>query len=234
MIMWSQLAAEQTVGQTIVFCGLPNCVVSFESGTGPRPLLFRAHQSRFDGVALDITDYVRQLSRRANPVIVGLILPKGISTAPQHSIGNPAGPALQPAHLVAQASACGWLPHCVNVVRHDRPGVKVVGMADCRAILDSLLDHSGDAGIPQPEGPRTGSVELLVPHVERNAPGVSGREDLGCGRWSGPGEAPSYEGNAAIREPMRKVPAIEKHGRPQKTMVCPTAKALTDSERNPL
>ena len=37
-----------------------------------------------------------------------------------------------------------------------------------------------------------------------------------------------------IREPMRKMPAIKEHGRPQKTMVCPTAKALTDSERKPL
>jgi hypothetical protein len=33
---------------------------------------------------------------------------------------------------------------------------------------------------------------------------------------------------------MRKMPVIEKHGRPQKTMVCPTAKALTDSERKAL
>src|ERR1035438_3085911 len=229
MIMWSQLAAEQTVGQTIVFCGLPNCVVSFESGTGPRPLLFRAHQSRFDGVALDITDYVRQLSRRANPVIVGLILPKGISTAPQHSIGNPAGPALQPAHLVAQASACGWLPHCVNVVRHDRPGVKVVRVADC-TVLDSVLDNFGDAGIPQPEGPRIGWVEPLVPHVKRSAAGVFGREDLGRRRRSGPGEPPRYEDNAAVREPMRKMPAIKKHGRPQKTMVCPTAKTRTGKQ----
>jgi hypothetical protein len=33
---------------------------------------------------------------------------------------------------------------------------------------------------------------------------------------------------------MRKVPAVKKHGRPQKTMVCPTAKALTDFERKAL
>jgi len=213
-------------------CGLPNCVVNPEPGTGPRPLLFRAHQSRVDGIALDITDYVRQLSRRTNPVIVGLVLPKSVSTESQHSIGNPAGPALQPAHNSRHRDM--RLPHCVNVVRHNRPSVQIVRMADCRTILKSILDHSGYTLVPQPERPRTAPVQPLVPDVKRNAPGVFGREDLGCRRRSGPGEPPSYKDNAAIREPMRKVPAIEKHGRPQKTMVCPTAKALTDSERKPL
>jgi ABC-2 type transport system ATP-binding protein len=100
-------------------------------------------------------------------------------------------------------------------------------MADGRTILKSVLDHSGDTLVPQPERPRTAPVEPLVPHVKRNAPGVFGREDLGRRRRSGPGEAPGYKDNAAIREPMRKMPAIEKHGRPQKTMVCPTAKKLS-------
>src|SRR5208283_1364404 len=143
---------------------LPNRVVSPEPGTGPSPLLFRAHQARVDGIALDITDYVFQLSRRPNPVIVGLILPKSLSTAPQHSIGNPAGPALQPAHNGRHRNM--WLPHCVNVVRHDRPGVKIVG-ADRGTVLERILDSFGDASVPQPEVPRTAPVEPLVPHVKR-------------------------------------------------------------------
>jgi len=229
MIIRSQIP----VGQTIAFCGL-STVVCPEPGTGPGPVLFRAHQSRFDGIALDITDYFLQLLRRTYPVIVGFILPKRMSTAPQNPLGDPAGPALQPAHDSRHRDM--WLPHCVHMVRHDRPGVKVVRVADCRAILESILDNLGDAGVLQPERPRTGSVEPLVSDAKRNAACILGREDLGCARWSGSGEAPSYKDNAAVREPMRKVPAIKKHlkmvpfGRPQKTMVCPTEKNLTTLE----
>jgi hypothetical protein len=206
---------------------LANCP---DQGTGPSPLLVRAHQSPLDRIALDITDYVRQLSRRTYPVVVGFILPKRLSTAPQHSIGNPAGPALQPAHDVRHRDV--RLQHYVHMVRHDRPGVEVVGVADTRTILESILDHSGDTLIPQPEWPRIASVEPLVANVKRNAPGLCSSEDRRHGRRSGPGETPSYKDNAAIREPMRKPAAIEKYlrwapcGRPQKTMVCPTAKAL--------
>jgi hypothetical protein len=218
------MTAQTSVGQTIVLCGLPSCVHP-EPGTGPSPLLFRSHQSRLDRIALDITDYFLQLSRRTYPVIVGLILPKRMSAAPQHPIGDPAGPALQPAHDIRHRDM--WLPHCVHMVRHDRPSVKVVGMADGRTMLESILDDSGDAGVLQPERPRTGSVEPLVSDVKRNAARIFGGEDLGRRRRSGPGEAPSYKDNTAIREPMRKSAAINKHGRPQKTMVCPTAKNLT-------
>jgi len=215
------MTAQTSVGQTIVLCGLPSCVHP-EPGTGPSPLLFRSHQSRLDRIALDITDYFLQLSVRTNPVIVGLILPKSLSAAPQRSIGDPAGPAFQPAHNVRHRDV--WLPHHVHMVRHDRPGVKVVGVADGRTMLESILDHSGDTLIPQPERPRTAPVEPLIANVKRNAACVFRREDLGRGRRSGPGEAPSYKDNAAIRKPMGKVPAIEKH---QKTMVSSTAKILT-------
>ena len=202
-----------------VLCGLS------KSGTGPSPLLLRAHQSRLDRIPLDITDYVLEFLRRTNPVIVGLLLPKGLSAASQHTIGNPAGPPFQPAHDVRHRDM--RLPHCVHMIRHDRPGVKVVRMTDGRTMLDSIFDNLGDAGVLQPDRPGTTSVKPLVANVKRNAARVFGCEDLRRARRSRPGKAPCYKDNAAIREPMRKMPAIEKHGRPQKTMVCPTAKTLT-------
>ena len=214
------MSTAELVGQTIAFCGLPLS----EPGTGPKPLLCRTHQSRFDGIALDTLDHFIQFTRRTNPVVVGFILPKSLSAAPQHSIGNPAGPSLQPAHNGGHRDM--RLPHCVHMVRHDRPSAQVVGAADVRSIVKGVLDHSGDTLVPQPERPRIGSIEPLVSNMKWNTPSVFGREDLGRERC-GSGEAPGYKDNAAIRKPMRKPAPIEKHGRPQKTMVCPTAKNLT-------
>jgi hypothetical protein len=70
------------------------------------------------------------------------------------------------------------LPHCVHMVRHDRPSVEVVGVADVRTILESILDHSGDTLVPQPERPGAASVEPPVTNVKRNAACVFGREGL--------------------------------------------------------
>ena len=208
MISCSPPVSEQIfVGQTIALCGLPPCVDCAEPGTGPSPLLLRANQPRLHRIALDIMDHVLQLLRRTNPVIVGLILPKSLPTAPQHSIDDPAGPAFQPAHNVRHRDV--RLPDCVYMVRHDRPGVEVVGVADVCTILESILDHASDTLVPQPERPGTAPVEPLVTNVKRNAACVLGRQGFGRRRRSGSGEAPGYKDNAAIRKPVRQSPAIK-------------------------
>jgi|HubBroStandDraft_4_1064222.scaffolds.fasta_scaffold56493_2 hypothetical protein len=218
------------VGQTIVLCGLPSCARP-QPGTGPRPLFCCANQPRLDRIALNILDHFIQLSRRTNPMIVRLILPKNLSASPQDAIGYPAGSPFKPAHNVRHRDM--RFPHGVHMVRHNSPGLKVVGMPDVGAIFDGILNHSGDTLVPQPERSRTASVEPLVANVKRNAACVLGRDDLRRARRSGSGESPSYKDNAAIRKPMRKVAAI-KHikcsGRPQKTMVGPTGKVLTRSQ----
>ena len=223
------MIAQTSVGQTIVLCGLP-CCVHPESGAGPGPLLFRGHQPRLDRTSLDIPDHFIQLSRRTDPVIVGFVLPKRLPVASEDANGNPAGPALQPTHNGRHRDM--RLPHCVHVVRHDRPGVEIIGTANGPAIFDGILNYSGDTRIPQPERPRTASVEPLVANAKRSSSCVFGREHLGRDWGVGTGQAPGYKDNASIRKPMRKVAAI-KHikyprvDRPQKTMVCPTAKILT-------
>ena len=212
------------VGQTIVLCGLPSCVRP-EPGTGPCPFLFRVHESRGNRITLDIPDHFIQLSRRAYPVIVGLILPKSPSAAPQHSIRNSAGPALKPAHNVRHRDM--RLPHYMHMVGHDCPGVKVVGMADGRTIVQGILDNSGDALIPQPERSRTASVEPLVANVKRSPSCVFRREDLGRNWRVRTGQTPGHKNDTALRKPMRMSAAVRKHGRPQKTTACPKAKNLT-------
>jgi len=221
---------QTSVGQTIVLCGLPAATVP-EPGTGPRPLFCRVNQPCVDRIVLDIPDNVLQLSRRTYPMIVGVTLPKSLSAASQDAIGNPAGSSFKPTHNGRHRDM--RIQHRVHMVWHDRPGVKVVGMANGIAMLESILNHSGDTLVPQPKRPRTASVEPLVANVKRNTSCVLGRENLGRNWRGGPREAPSHKDNAAIRKPMRQVAAIKKHirrahfGRPQKTMVCPTAIVLT-------
>ena len=220
--------ANLPVGQTIGFCGLPSRP---EPGTRPSPLFFRAHESRLNRIALDVTNYVRQLSRRTNPMIVGLILPKRQPAAPQDAIGDPAGPTLQPTHNVRHRDM--RVHHCVHMVWHNRPGVEVVGVANGRTIFDGILNHSGDTLIPQPKRPRTAPVEPLVANMKRNTACVLRGEHLGRDWRSRSREAPRYANNAAIRKPMGKVAAVKhiqcaRASRPQETMVCSTVGILTN------
>jgi hypothetical protein len=223
------MIAQTSVGQSIVLCGLPAAAVQ-ESGTGPRPMLFRGDQPRLNGIALDIPDHFIQFSRRTNPTIVGLILPRRLPAAAQNAIRDPAGSSLKPTHNVRHRDP--RLPNCVQMVWHNGPDVQVVGADGC-TMLQSVLNHSGDSLVPQPERPPTAPVEPLIANVERNAACVFGGEELRRGRRSGPGKAPSYKDDASIRKPMRKVAAIKKHiqwvqgDRPQKTMVRPTARIFT-------
>ena len=200
-----------------------------ESGTRPRPLFCCGNQPSFDRIVLDIPDQFIQFSRRANPVIVGFILPECFSAAPEQAIRNSASSSLQPAHDIRHRDM--RLPHYVHMVRHDRPGVKIVGVAGGRTVLESILDNSGNTGVAQPERSRTASVELLVANLKRDAPCVLRSEDFGRRRRRGPGETPSDKDNASVRKPVRKPAPITKHGRPQKTMVCPTGENLTPEGR---
>ena len=221
------MIARTPVGQTIVLCGLPSCP---DPGTRPSPLLFRIHQSRLNRIALDIPDHFVQFSRRPNPMIVGLVLPKSLPAAAQDAIGDPARSSFKPTYNGRHRDP--RLQYYMHMVRHNRPGIEIIGVADGGAMLQSILNHAGDTRIPQPDRPRTASVESLVAKLTRNATCVLGSEHLRRDWRSGSSEAPSYKNDALIRKPMGKVAAIKhvkcaRAGRPQKTMVCPTEKFLT-------
>jgi hypothetical protein len=192
-----------------------------EPGAGPSEVCGRAHHTRSHRIALDVADHVIRLARRTDPMIIRFVLPK-CSASSKYSISHSTSPALQPTHDCRHRNM--WLPHNVHMVRHDRPGVQIVRMLNGCAVANSVLDNLGNAGVSQPKRSRNASIEWLAPR--RNSAGIFGGKNLRRVRRPGPGEAPRREDNGAIGEYMGETASIYKHGRPQKTMVCPTAENL--------
>jgi len=205
----------RSVGQTIVLCGL--------SGARPRPLLRDSRQPGLNRVVLQVADRLLQFFRRPDPVVVRLILPERMPASPKDAVGNPAGPALKPAHDITH-----WgvrLEDSLHTIRHNRPGVEIVRTAG-RAVLKSILNRPCDPRVAQPERTGSASIQPFIADKKWNPPGILCRQDVRFFERGGSGQAPRNEHNTVLWEPMRKMAFIQ-HDRPQKTMACPTGKLLT-------
>ena len=135
----------------------------FSAGAGPLPVSGFGYKFGADGIPLDTVADALEFSGVSDPVIEGLILPKGFAYAAQGGVAVPCGHAFHDTGDFRKDQA--RLQQDVNVVGHDHKGVQFVA-AKLRAAQDGVFGVSSNFGIGQPARSECGGVQSGVKQLE--------------------------------------------------------------------
>jgi hypothetical protein len=189
----------------------------FSAGTGPIPIFGFGGEIGADGIPFDVITDALEFSGISDPMIEGLILPKGFAYAVQSGVGVPRGHSFHDAGDFRKGPA--RFQQDMNMVGHDHERVQLVA-AKLGAAQDGIFGVSSNFGIGQParaDGCRIQSGVEQLESLARRIFVFSGTAIPGCagcpdhsGR-QGTMKSPRQENGTALRMPVWKIAAIEGH-----------------------
>jgi hypothetical protein len=105
-------------------CLLPFSWAVPPAGTRPWPLLRSRDKPGSDRIIFDVFGDAAEFRLVADPMVIGLVEPEGLTGAVQNSIGRSRGDSLEPLGELGDRNCRG--DQDVNVIRHQHVGVKFV------------------------------------------------------------------------------------------------------------
>lgn len=131
----------------------------FCAGAGPIPVFGPGHETCAYGVPLDVVADALELSGVSDPVVEGLVLPKGFADAVQRVVGIAGGHSFHDACNFREGDA--RLQEDVNVVGHDDKGVQFVA-AKLGAAQDGVFGVVGKFGVSEPSRAEASGVQSCI------------------------------------------------------------------------
>jgi hypothetical protein len=159
----------------------------FRAGAGPTPVFGPGHEICAYGIPFDVVADALEFGRVSDPMIEGLVLPKGFADAVEDGVCLSSRNAFQAIHEARNGGMRS--DEQMNVVRHDHEGVEGVEAQFSFAEIDAVHDTPGNTGILQPKRACGGLVQKTVRQFEFLARRVPGKEGFcgtanpGCVSW---------------------------------------------------
>jgi len=127
--------------------------------TGPTISLGPNRNTGFDRIVLDVSPDANQLGVVADPVIVGLSLPKGIAGSVKKLVRLTSGHAFQRAQHSGDRDF--GPKQNMDMVGHENPGTQIV-VAEFSAAMQALNHDLGDLLVLQIHRPLPGSIQISI------------------------------------------------------------------------
>jgi hypothetical protein len=127
--------------------------------TRPGPVFRPLHQSRNHGIPLNILPDALKFGLVSHPVVIGFVLPEGLTNAPQSSIRVARGDSFDAARDSSQRRS--GQEEYVYVIRHHHLGVERV-LTELFTTKDGVLREHRNLGVAKPDGAKSCAVERGV------------------------------------------------------------------------